>query len=102
MSRKFLILFSVLLVTIASGCSFGMVSEKITEEKAEIIAIEDAPKFKSDNSKFKVYKTEQIDKGWRVMVSSLEPPHEEVAPNIWYEISVNGNIIVRENMALEE
>ena len=43
-----------------------------------------------------------MDVGWIVMISSKQPTSEEPFPNIYYEISEDGQILKRENMRIAE
>lgn len=95
--RLFVIL-SIFLI-ILCGCSTG---KEITLDQAKAIVLEDAPKFKPDNKNFEIWEIEETNRGWIIRIISSEPLHVEPTPNIHYEISKNGNIIERENMALAE
>lgn len=96
---QLLLLLSVFLFGFLGGCSTGI---EITLDEAKMIALEDAPKFKPYNENFEIWKTEETNRGWTIMMSSNEPMQEEPSPNILYEVDKTGNILERANMALAE
>jgi len=74
----------------------------ITLEEAKEIALEDAQDFKPENKDFKVWETEETNRGWIILISSSEPVFEKSSPNIYYEIGENGRILDRDNLAIAE
>jgi hypothetical protein len=91
---------ALFLTVYITGCSF---SGQITHEEAENIALADAPNFKPENSNFEIYQSETFnDKGWKIIISSMEPGHEKPMPNIYYEISASGKVILVTDHAFGE
>ncbi|HEY4601945.1 MAG TPA: hypothetical protein VIG73_11815 [Cerasibacillus sp.] len=118
--KNFIVVILVFIIILAVSCSKHTnnengttANEQIDKERAQEIALNDAPSFKPNNSNFEIYSIERtkmsyrgsikLYDSWVVIISSREPNSDKSFPKILYQINAkNGKIIDKTNHAFGE